>query len=224
MTLRQADLNSLLIEGCYEAAMWVVPMVSSKSNAILAAIQRLIPRRSAMTLSARAACLVLPALLLLSGSQAARANQCFVSGPHYQLESDSVEWRMKIRSGENCVRGVRFSYVYNATVSVVSPPRFGQVTIVGVLGFSYTAKTDFQGEDSFIVGVSGSKKKVSGVSTIRVVVSVVGAPEASLPLEAVYKTPLTDWSPNRRCCGFAPRHSLAPKIGGLFCAAAYPRA
>jgi hypothetical protein len=84
---------------------------------------------------------------------------------------------MKIRSSENCLRGIRFSYVYNATVSLVSPPRFGQVTLVGP-GFSYTAKSDFQGEDSFVVGVSGSKNKTSGFSTIRVVVSVVGAQEA----------------------------------------------
>ena len=84
---------------------------------------------------------------------------------------------MKIRSSENCLRGVRFSYVYNATVSLVTPPKFGQVALVGP-GFSYTAKSDFKGEDSFIVGVSGSRKKTRGFSTIRVIVSVVGANEA----------------------------------------------
>lgn len=200
---------------------WVFPMVSSENNAILGAIQRLIPRSSAKTLSARAACLVLPALLLLSGSQAANANQCFINGPRYQLESDTVEWRMKIRSSENCVRGVRFSYVYNATVSLVSPPQFGQVTLVGLLGFSYTAKSDFQGEDLFVVGVSGFKNKASGVSTIRIVVSIVGAPEATLPLKAVYKTPLTNWSANRSCCCFGPRFSpTSGKIGGFYCATA----
>jgi len=153
------------------------PMISSENNTILGGIQRFIQQSSAKILSARRAYLVLPTLLLLSGSQAANANQCFTNGPRYQLESDTVEWRMKIRSSENCLRGIRFSYVYNATVSLVSPPRFGQVTLVGP-GFSYTAKSDFQGEDSFVVGVSGSKNKTSGFSNIRVVVSVVGAQEA----------------------------------------------
>lgn len=111
-------------------------------------------------------------LSILAGGQPTYASQCFTNGPRYQLESDTVEWRMSVHSGENCVRGVRFSYVYKADVSLISLPQHGQVSVVG-LGFSYTAKPDFHGEDSFVVGVAGSKKKTSGVSTIRVLVSVV---------------------------------------------------
>jgi hypothetical protein len=116
--------------------------------------------------------LLLPALAALACSQAAHASQCFTNGPRYQLESDTVEWRMTVRSSENCVRGVRFSYVYNADVSLISQPQHGHVSIVGI-GFSYTAKPEYHGEDSFVVGVSGSKKKTSGFSTIRVMVSVI---------------------------------------------------
>src|SRR6185295_3380047 len=67
---------------------------------------------------------LLPALAIaiLACSQAAYANQCFTNGPRYQLESDTVEWRMTLHSSENCVRGVRFSYVYNADVSLISLP------------------------------------------------------------------------------------------------------
>ncbi len=161
-------------------------MVGSANNAIVGAIQRLIQRCLAKIPSARRVYVVLPALLLLSGGQAAHANQCFTNGPRYQLESDTVEWRMEIRSSENCVRGVRFSYVWNATVSLVSPPKFGQVTLIGP-GFSYTAKSDFHGEDSFVVGVTGFKNKTSGYSTIRVVVSVVDAREASHPVYAHFE-------------------------------------
>jgi len=93
---------------------------------------------------------------------------------------------MKIRNSENCVRGVRFSYVWNPTVSLISPPRFGQVGLIGP-GFSYTAKADFHGEDSFVIGVSGSKNKRSGFSTIRVVVSVVDASEAAHPAYAHFE-------------------------------------
>ena len=127
---------------------WDFPMISSRNNAIFGAMQLLMRQSSAKMVSARRECLVPAALLLLSASQAAHANQCFTNGPRYQLESDSVEWRMKIHSNENCVRGVRFSYVWNATVRLVSPPKFGQVAVVGP-GFSYTAKSDFHGEDLF---------------------------------------------------------------------------
>jgi hypothetical protein len=137
-------------------------------------------QRSSKILSARRAYLVLSALLLLTGSQGAHANQCFINGPHYQMALDAVEWRMKIRGSENCLHGVRFSYVWNATVGLVSQPQFGQVTLIGP-GFSYTAKSDFHGEDSFVISVSGSKNKACGFSTIRVLVSVVGAQDAVSP-------------------------------------------
>jgi hypothetical protein len=161
-------------------------MAGAASNAIGGAVRQSIRPRSVKTAFARKAHLILPALWLLSGSQAAHANQCFTNGPRYQLESNTVEWRMKIRSNENCVRGVRFSYVWNATVSLVSPPQSGQVAVMGP-GFSYTAKADFHGEDSFVVGVTGSKNKTRGFSTIHVVVSVVGAQEAAQSAHAHFE-------------------------------------
>ncbi len=122
----------------------------------------------------------LAALSLLATSPAAQANQCFTSGPRYKLEADTVDWQMTVHNSENCIRGVRFSYVYNASVSLGSPPKSGNVTIVGP-GFSYTADNNFQGEDSFVVVVSGSKSKTTGYSKIHVIVSVVGKSDTSKP-------------------------------------------
>jgi hypothetical protein len=122
----------------------------------------------------------LATLSLLVSSPAAQANQCFTSGPRYKLEADTVDWRMTIHRDEVCIRGVRFSYVYNANVSLGSPPASGNVTIVGP-GFSYTAKPGFQGEDSFVVIVSGFKSKMSGYSKIHVLVSVVATSGNSRP-------------------------------------------
>jgi len=116
----------------------------------------------------------------------AYANQCFTNGPRYKLESDTVEWHMEIRSSDSCVRGVRFSYVWNAAVRLISPPQSGQVTLIGP-GFSYTAKSDFRGEDSFVVGVSGFKNKASGYSTIRLIVTVVGTQETVLHSHAHFE-------------------------------------
>jgi hypothetical protein len=128
-----------------------------------------------MTLG-RIACLDLLVLFSL-GIRAAFAGECLISGPRYQLQSDAVEWRMKIRSDQSCLHGVRFNNVAIDTINLISPPQFGQVTMRG-WGFSYTAKSDFQGEDSFAIGVSGASKRMSGTSTIRIVVSIVGTPQA----------------------------------------------
>jgi hypothetical protein len=39
-------------------------------------------------------------------------------------------------------------------------------------GFSYTAKSDFEGDDAFTIRVSGIADKIHGNSEIRIVVSV----------------------------------------------------
>jgi hypothetical protein len=125
-------------------------------------------------MSFRGAWLVLFALISF-GIRAAHADDCLISGPRYQLQSDTVEWRIGIASGQSCVRGMRFSNVTNLTINLTSPPQSGQVTLAGP-GFRYTAKTNFQGEDSFVLGISGTINRVNGTSTIRVLVSVVGTP------------------------------------------------
>jgi hypothetical protein len=114
----------------------------------------------------------LAVLAVLSlGIRAAFAGECRISGARYQLQSDTVQWLMQIHAGQSCVRGVRFSNVAFDKIKLISPPHYGQVTLLGS-GFSYRAKSDFQGEDSFVIGVSGAIKKVSGTSTIHIVVSL----------------------------------------------------
>jgi hypothetical protein len=121
-------------------------------------------------------CLKLFVFLSL-GLRVAYAGECPVSGPRYQLRSDTVEWRMQISSGESCLSSIRYYNVAFASMNLIAPPLIGQVTLLGP-AFSYTAKSDFQGADSFTLGVSGASNRISGTSTIRIAVSVVGAPEA----------------------------------------------
>jgi hypothetical protein len=123
---------------------------------------------------ARLACLQW--LFFSATIQPVSATECITSGVRYHLASDTVEWRMQIRSGETCVRGMRFGNVANIKISLTSAPRFGDVTLLGP-AFSYTAKPDFQGEDSFVLGLSGIANRVSGKSTIRILVSIVGPQE-----------------------------------------------
>src|ERR1700691_702139 len=93
--------------------------------------------------------------LLSLGLTPVYARECRLTGPRYQLQSDTVEWRMEIENGQSCIRGVRFGNVVNVTLKLISPPRFGQVVLLGP-AFSYSAKFDYQGEDSFTVAVSGT--------------------------------------------------------------------
>ena len=78
---------------------------------------------------------------------------------------------MQISSGQSCIRGLRHKSVTIDTAKLVSPPQFGQVKLLGS-GFSYTAKSDFQGQDSFTVQVSGMLNGIRGSSDIRIIVSV----------------------------------------------------
>ena len=104
-------------------------------------------------------------------SHEASAQSCVIENPHYLLTSDSVDWSIQVASGKSCVRGFRIGNVLLERVSLIVPPKFGDVELVGP-GFRYTAKPGFHGEDSFSVEVLGRTNKVRGTSTIRVAVSV----------------------------------------------------
>ena len=113
------------------------------------------------------------ALLVLSlGIPAANATVCVISGPQYQLQSDTVEWRLNIRNGQSCISGIRQWRVANPVIKVVSLPRVGNLAVQGP-SFTYTAGMN---GDSFDIEVSGFTNGGNGTSTIRVVVSIAGGP------------------------------------------------
>jgi hypothetical protein len=92
-------------------------------------------------------------------------------GSQYQLKSDTVDWTMQTSSGQSCIRGLRHARVTIETAKLISPPQSGQVKLLGP-GFSYTAKSDFEGQDSFTIQVSGMLNRIRGSSDIRIIVSV----------------------------------------------------
>jgi hypothetical protein len=89
----------------------------------------------------------------------------------YKLQSDNVSWTMEIVGGGSCIRGLRYGAILIDAVKLVSRPRIGQVTLMGS-GFTYVAKSQFQGRDSFELEVSGRTPTGPGTSTILVTVSV----------------------------------------------------
>lgn len=115
--------------------------------------------------------------LLSPSTPAAYAIECVVEGPRYGLTSDLVNWSIKISSGQSCIRGLRFNNVAIESLQLLSPPQTGQVTLRGP-SFIYSAKSEYEGEDSFTVAVSGRINKSRGSSTIRITV-FVGSPASA---------------------------------------------
>jgi hypothetical protein len=102
----------------------------------------------------------------------ALADSCVFSlAPPYVLKSDAVDWTMQIGSGKTCTRGLKYRTMTIDNVKVATPPQSGKVTVQGP-SFSYTADPDFEGQDDFIIQVSGTMIRAPGTSDIRVTVSV----------------------------------------------------
>jgi len=128
---------------------------------------------------------------LLLGLGAASAEPCHISGPRYNLKSDTVEWSMDIERSHSCVRGLRFANVAFQILKLVSKPQSGQIALQGP-GFTYWANADRGGgKDSFTIVVAGQIRKKSGSSTIHVTVTVTDPPEKlELPATGVQPTEL----------------------------------
>lgn len=141
---------------------------------------------------------------------AAFTTNCVVNGPRYQLTSDLVNWSMKIGSGQSCIRGLRFNNVaIIESLQLVSPPQIGQVALKGP-SFTYSAKSGYEGEDSFTVVVSGTINRSSGSSTIRVNV-FVGNPAAASSLRGRPPGPIAEPKPPAA----SPSTTTLPDNGSL---------
>src|SRR5262245_4294845 len=110
------------------------------------------------------------ALLLVSVRPALGDACVLTAGSLYQLKSDAVDWTMRTDSGQSCIRGLRHNRATIDTAKLISPPQSGQAKLLGS-GFSYTAKSDFEGQDSFTIQVSGMLNGIRGSSDIRIIVS-----------------------------------------------------
>ena len=68
---------------------------------------------------------------------------------------------MQIVSGHSCIRGLSFGSVSIDSLKRIAPPQSGKVTLLGP-GFTYAAKSDFQGQDAFTLQVSGTMIRMRG--------------------------------------------------------------
>ena len=101
------------------------------------------------------------------GSSRGGCDEARIVYSRYLLTSDTVHWSIQLASGQSCVRGVHFGNVLLERISLINPPKFGKLDLVGP-GFRYTANPGFHGEDTFSVEVLGTVNKITGSSTIHV--------------------------------------------------------
>jgi hypothetical protein len=135
--------------------------------------------------------------LWLLGINVGHAQTCHVNSPRYNLQEDIVTWTMTIADGRSCARGVRFANIQLRSLTLASPPQFGEVVLQGV-GFMYFPKANFRGRDMFSLAVTGVVNGKLGNSTIHVTVSdnsSSGPPADAIPLDTtppsvVFTTPM----------------------------------
>jgi len=108
-------------------------------------------------------------LAALNGSAAATPN-CLKGQQPYALTDDVVHWTITIVPGNECIQGLRWSYMQIEQVSVLTAPKNGKAVIVGP-GFRYFADAGFQGSDTFTVAVSGKNRKTPGNSILQIEVT-----------------------------------------------------
>ena len=108
------------------------------------------------------------AILVASGFQAYATPTCVKEKQPFALASDTMHWTMSLAAGEDCIQGLRWSYMQIYEVTVVNAPSKGKLVIVGP-GFRYVAsEADDRGTDKFTLLISGKNRHDVGKSTLEV--------------------------------------------------------
>lgn len=102
----------------------------------------------------------------LACSAALAGGTCILHPQSIKLRSDTVRWSIKIKSGEQCIQGLRWSTLMIDKVSIIEPPKAGRLTVEGP-SFRYFA--DSAGSsDSFKIEIAGTSLHVTGASSLEV--------------------------------------------------------
>ncbi len=108
------------------------------------------------------------AILVASGFQAHATPTCVKEKQPFALSSDTMHWTMSLAAGEDCIQGLRWSYMQIYEVTVVSAPAKGKIAIVGS-GFRYFAsESDDGAADKFTLLISGKNRHDVGKSTLEI--------------------------------------------------------
>ncbi|WP_369725998.1 hypothetical protein AB8Z38_15730 [Bradyrhizobium sp. LLZ17] len=102
----------------------------------------------------------------LGCSVALAGGTCILHPQPFRLRSDTIRWSIKIKSGEQCIQGLRWSTIMIDKVSIVEPPKAGRLIVEGP-SFRYFA--DSAGSsDYFKIEIAGTSLHVTGASALEV--------------------------------------------------------
>jgi len=110
------------------------------------------------------------AMALVQFSLPASARTCLWKPDGFELNSDTVHWSFAIRSGSECLQGLRGKTMLIDEVKILEPPSAGSLTISGS-AFHYRAPAT-KSDDRFRLEVSGQNHRMQGTSVIIVEVLV----------------------------------------------------
>lgn len=105
------------------------------------------------------------ALLLAFTANTAEAGECISRPTRFELSSDIVHWTVEIRSGGECLQGLRGKTMLLDDVKLAKAPSAGVVTIAGP-SFRYNAPAGSPSSDTFTLEVSGENRRQRGTSLI----------------------------------------------------------
>ncbi|MET4041767.1 hypothetical protein ABIC03_003458 [Bradyrhizobium sp. RT6a] len=100
---------------------------------------------------------------------ASASSLCVKDRTPFALASDTMTWSMTIAPSQDCIQGLRWSYMQIYDVSVVQAPSKGRLVVVGS-GFRYFAggSDDQNSVDKFTLLISGKNRHEVGSSTLEV--------------------------------------------------------
>ena len=98
-------------------------------------------------------------------ARAAEAGECISRPARFELSSDTVHWNFDVRSGGECLQGLRGKTMLLDEVTLIKPPSAGTVTIAGP-SFRNNVPAGAPTSDTFTLEVSGENRRQRGTSVI----------------------------------------------------------
>jgi hypothetical protein len=123
-------------------------------------------RKSAMRLSVVAACVLIGAASLMSGSLARAASDCSISGTLADWGESSTGY-IDMKSGGSCQFPIRIRGTVNSS-DISQKPQHGKLKRLNISTFEYRAKAGFKGSDAFAIKATGQGPTAAGTSVITV--------------------------------------------------------
>lgn len=92
---------------------------------------------------------------------------CILHPQPFKLQSDTVQWLIKIKPGTECIQGLRWSTIMIDAIAVVEPPKSGRLVLQGP-SFRYFSDPTARGADHFKIAITGTSLHIGGTSLIEV--------------------------------------------------------